>query len=259
MEQNYFNHFMEFIAPSGASYTIREQNGEDDDILSNPTTSTNLMNLSNFISSIVVKQNFYPNKTTITPEEALDLPVNDRYAILINSRIHSIGNILEFTHDWGSTLGKCSYEVNLNDFVFNKPIDQITEEDIANKPEAIPVYVNFKPKIEFSVGDKEFEFELLTGRGEQYQIELPLEKRTANQKIKARNLKLKVNNNFEKVTNFRMFTAKEMASIRKVIAENDPLFSGNTKIVHPNNPELVDYVNVLALPGFFWQEGIDFL
>lgn len=259
MEQSYLNRIFSFVAPSGHSYSIREQNGEDDDILSNPLTSQNLMNLSMFMSSIIVDQNFYPGKKTITPEEVLDLPCNDRYSILINSRIHSIGNILEFTHDWGSNLGKVNYEVDLNDFVFNKPLSEVTDEELEKKPEAIPFYPDYKKTIQFSIGEKEFEFDLITGRGEQYQIELPLEKRTANQKIKARNLRLKVNNTFEKVSNFRMFSVKEMAVIRKTIAEYDPLFSGNTKIVHPSNPELVDYVNVLGIPGFFWQEGIDFL
>lgn len=249
-----------FIAPSGASYTIREQNGEDDDILSNPSTAQNLMNLSHFMSAIILDQTFYPNKKTLSAEEVLNLPCNDRYAILINSRIHSIGNILEFTYDWGNNLGKQLYEVDLNDFVFNKPISEITNEDLENKPEAIPLYLEGSLKdIPINLGDKELLFDVMTGVGEQYQLELPLEKRTANQKIIARNLRLKVNNQYEKVTNFKMFSVKDMMEIRKAIAESDPLFTGNTKVVHPSNPDLVSYVNILGLPGFFWQEGIELL
>lgn len=259
-ETTFLNRNFTFIAPSGSTYTIREQNGEDDDILSNPSTSSNLMNLSHFISSIVVSQNYFEGKSRLTPEDALNLPCNDRYAILINSRIHSIGEILEFTHDWGDKLGKVTYEVDLNEFVFNKDPESITEEDLRNKPEAIPLYVSKQLKdIPFNIGDKEFLFDALTGQGEQYQIELPLDKRTTNQKLIARNLRLKVNGNFEKVTNFRMFSVKEMSYIRKVVATNDPLFSGNTKITHPSNPDIVDYINILGLPNFFWQEGIEYL
>lgn len=251
-----FNHNFEFIAPSGAKYVIREQNGNDDDILSNPSTSRNLMNLSHFISAIVVDQDFYPHSGTISVEEALDLPSNDRYAILINSRIHSIGNILEFTHDWGGTLGKVEYEQDLNEFIFNKPLEEITEEDLNSKPDAIPLYPMGTKTFEGNCGDKNFTFDVLTGRGEQYIIELPLDKRTKNQSLIARNLKLKVNSQYEKVTNFRMFSVKDLQNIRKQIAAVDPEFSGNIKIHHPSNPEITDYVNILALPGFFWPEEI---
>lgn len=260
METN-FNHNLEFIAPSGSKYVIREQNGADDDILSNPSTSRNLMNLSHFISAIIVDQNFYPNKTRISPEDALNLPSNDRYAILVNSRIHSIGETLEFTHDWGGTLGKVEYEIDLNELVFNKPASQITEEDLETKPEAIPVYpAEYQAgstTLFIQAGDKELSFELLTGKGEQYLIELPMDKRTKNQELVARNLKLKVNGNYEKVTNFSMFTLKEMRSIRRSVAENDPMFSGNIKISHRSNPEIVDYVNIMGIPDFFWPEEIE--
>lgn len=254
------NRTLTFIAPSGASYTIREQNGEDDDILSNPSTASNLMNLSYFMSSIIVDQTYFPNKKTLSAEDVLNLPCNDRYAILINSRIHSIGNLLEFTYDWGNNLGKQTYEVDLNEFVFNKPLSEITDEDLENKPEAIPMYLNESlTDIPISLEGKELIFDVMTGVGEQYQLELPLDKRTANQKIIARNLRLKVDGKYERVTNFKMFSVKEMREIRKAIAESDPLFTGNTKVVHPSNPDIVSYVNIMGLPGFFWQEGIELL
>lgn len=259
--ENFLNRNFRFIAPSGATYTIREQNGEDDDILSNPVTSTNLMNLSYFISSLIVEQNFYPNKKTISPEDALNLPSNDRYAILLNSRIHSIGNLLEFTHNWGGSLGEVCYELDLNEFLFNKSIEDITEEELQSKPEAIPLYPQNKFKdLEFSIGNKVFLFDILTGAGEQYQLELPLEKRTANQKLISRNLRLiSDTGNPEKISNFRMFSRSEMNEIRKYIAECDPLFTGMTKIYHPSDKSITTEVNILGLPNFFWQEGIDYL
>lgn len=256
LNQTMFNHNFEFIAPSGAKYVIREQNGNDDDILSNPSTSRNLMNLSYFISEIIVDQTFYSHGGSINVEEALDLPSNDRYAILINSRIHSLGNVLEFTHDWGGTLGKVDYELDLNEFVFNKPLNEITEEDLNEKPEAIPVYPMGVKTFEGKLRDNLFTFNVLTGRGEQYLIELPLDKRTKNQGLIARNLKLEVNSIYEKVTNFRLFSVRDLQNIRKQIAEVDPEFSGNVKIQHPSNPDIVDYVNILGLPGFFWPGEI---
>ena len=55
-----------FVAPSLNEYTIREQNGADEDILTNPVDIANLMNLSKFIAAIVVK-------TTATPSGKLTI------------------------------------------------------------------------------------------------------------------------------------------------------------------------------------------
>ncbi|MFR4338542.1 MAG: hypothetical protein ACLT33_11415 [Lachnospira pectinoschiza] len=79
-----------FVAPSGYFYEIREQNGADEDILSNPVDARTLMNLTKFISAIVVKTDFTA-KGKLSIEDALALPVNDRYAIIIQSRIFSLG------------------------------------------------------------------------------------------------------------------------------------------------------------------------
>lgn len=46
-----------FTAPSGRLFEIREQNGEDEEIITNPVDSKNLMNLTKYISAIVVKTN----------------------------------------------------------------------------------------------------------------------------------------------------------------------------------------------------------
>ncbi len=43
-----------FTAPSGRLFEIREQNGEDEEIITNPVDSKNLMNLTKYISAIVV-------------------------------------------------------------------------------------------------------------------------------------------------------------------------------------------------------------
>ena len=84
-----------FTVPSGHSYTIREQNGGDDDILSSKVWLEKLMNITNFISAIVVSTD-YTQSGKLTPEEAFTLPVLDRDVILIQSRIHSLGKDVDF-------------------------------------------------------------------------------------------------------------------------------------------------------------------
>ena len=80
----------EFTTPSGHVVTIREQNGADDDILSNPADAATLMNLSKFVASIVVKSD-YTQSGRLTVDQVQNMPTLDRYCILINSRIFSLG------------------------------------------------------------------------------------------------------------------------------------------------------------------------
>lgn len=74
-----------FTAPSGRLFEIREQNGEDEEIITNPVDSKNLMNLTKYISAIIVKTNA-TKSGRLTIEDALKLPLLDRYCILFNSR-----------------------------------------------------------------------------------------------------------------------------------------------------------------------------
>ena len=107
----------EFTAPSGFKYSIREQNGADEDILSNPMDSKNLMNLTKFIQAIVVDTDFTPNRR-LTVEDADSIPLNDRYHIIFMSRIFSLGEEVDFEYNWGQNGGVVSYGQPLKEMVF---------------------------------------------------------------------------------------------------------------------------------------------
>ena len=72
--------------------TIREQNGEDDDILSNPVDAKTFMNISKFIAGIVTDTDITATRL-LTPEDVQKMPSLDRYAIMVNSRVFSLGEI----------------------------------------------------------------------------------------------------------------------------------------------------------------------
>ena len=130
-----------FVAPSGTTFTIREQNGADDDVLSNARTAKNLMNLSYFIAGIVTETDATPSRK-LTAQDALKLPVLDRYCILLNSRIFSLGQTLDFVHDWGKENGgEVNYEQDLEEFLFDYA-EIPSAEVLASKPDAIPFYPN---------------------------------------------------------------------------------------------------------------------
>lgn len=158
-----------FVAPSGYFYEIREQNGADEDILSNPVDARTLMNLTKFISAIVVKTDFTA-KGKLSVEDALALPVNDRYAIIIQSRIFSLGEEVSFEFDWGKEFGgKVMYGQDLHELLFDDYSVSPSEEEVEKKPEAIPYYPMGKKLRDhqiFTSSGKELLFDCMTGESE---------------------------------------------------------------------------------------------
>lgn len=253
MEFNYRT--FTFMTPSGHTVTIREQNGEDDDILSNPVEAQNMMNLSRFIASIIVDCDFFENKKTISAKEAHSLPALDRYCILFQSRKFSLGDTVDFNYDWGSENGgKVEYSQALDEFLFDYS-KAPTEEEVIAKPNAIPFYPcggQFRD-LEFTTSQgHRFRFDLMNAESEAYILELPLDQRTKNKELVARNLRMEVDGKWDKVTNFRMFSVKEMREIRAEILGCDPVFQGITEIENPNMPGQRVDISIVAMKDFFY-------
>lgn len=242
-----------FVAPSTKSYTIREQNGEDEDILSNPRDVSNMMNITKFISAIVVKTDA-TTSGKLTIKDALALPLLDRYCILIQSRIFSLGEILDIPYTWPGTKEELHYEENLNNYVFEDYSSTPSEEELNNKPYAVPYYLepnNLVDKVITLTSGKVISFDVLTGNSEQFLLSLPEEKKTRNSELMARNLKLSVEGKFEKVQNFSLFSVRDMAEMRKIINTYDPVFQGLTDLENPSNGDKIQYP-VMAAPSFFY-------
>lgn len=244
-----------FVTPTGFEYTIREQNGNDEDILSNPRDMVDLTNLSKFIAAIVVKTNFTANGK-LTLEDVLNMPLNDRYCILIQSRIFSLGEILEFSYEWKNPVtgktNKVEYEQDLNEFLFDYS-QEPTEEELDSKPDAIPYYP-LRSQVTFEhtlASGKNIMFNLLTVGGEKQIFKLPLDKQTRNSLLTARNLQLEVDGKWERVESFHLFSVKDMVEIRKLVATYDPQFKAETDIVNPNTGETLRY-NIMTAPTFFF-------
>lgn len=259
MEQEIFNtRTLTFNTPSGHIVTIREQNGADDDVLSNPVDAATLMNLSKFVSGIIVKCDYEGNSNgKISVKQAHELPALDRYCILFNSRIFSLGDTMEFEYNWGENGGKVNYEQDLKEYLFDYSTTP-SEEELDSKPNAIPFYPmgkQFKDIPFTTTSGKELMFDILSAEGESWASNLPAEKQTKNSVFMARNLRLKVNDKFEKVTNFSLFSVKDMRDIRAFVLGNDPTFLGLTTIENPVTHEKVD-VSVVMFQDFFYPGEI---
>lgn len=248
---------MTFTAPSGITYTIREQNGGDDDILSNPQEARDLTNLSRFIAAIVIKCSLKENGK-LSVEDAKNLPILDRYCILFKSRIFSLGKDMELEYDWGKENGgKLAYTIDLEDFLFNDYANLPSEEEMDSKPDAIPYYsVESSKDIPIVLkSGREVIFDLMTGVSEGYLLTLPLEKRTKNQELIARNLRVKLNDKWEKVTNFTNFSVKDMMEIRQAVAQADPIFRGTTTLENPHNGDKAE-ISLIGVSSFFYPGEI---
>lgn len=250
----------QFAVSTGHVYTIREQNGADDDILSNSSQVEDLMNVSNFISAIVVHT---PSTASgkLTPEEAHKLPVLDRYCIMMQSRIFSLGSELEFAYDWGKKLGgEIHYTQDLNEFLFDDYSKMPTPEEVKAKPNAIPLYpmgsMTTDLPIELKSG-KKLIFDVLTNEAEVNTLNQPAQLQTKNTKLIARNLRLEVEGKFVKVENFSLFSPIEMGEIRNQVKAYDPTFKGTTTITNPNlSEDQIVHVSIMGLGNFFYLEEI---
>lgn len=257
MEKQFNFRTMEFIAPSGFKYVIREQNGEDEDILTNPKDARDLTNLIKFVASLVVDTN-YTKSGKLTLEDAKNMPLLDKYCILIQNNIFSLGGKLEFDHTFqdGSTF---TFEQDLKELVFEDYTEFPTDEELNAKPDAVPYYP-LMPNGDITKimgithtlsSGKEVKFDVMTSSSEQYILRLPEEKRTRNAELMARNLRLQVNGNWEKVTNFRSFSMADMKELRKIISEVDPVFAGTVVLENPRDPNIKELYSLLGNPDFF--------
>ena len=252
-----------FTTPSGHTITVREQNGEDEEILSNSNDAKNLDNINKYIASVII-DNDYQDKKRLSLDQVRKLPALDRWAIMINSRINSLGNILVFNHKWvreDESVEELEYSQDIDEFLFDYS-ETPSKEELLKKPNAIPYYPNPEMMIDiplidipFNIGDSEFLFDRLTGETEVELLKATLDHPNINEGLKARNLRLKVNGNYEKVTSFSMFPSRIMGQIREKVYSMDPSWNAEFEIIDPKtNQTAKEYL--MVIPSFFYLGAI---
>ena len=257
---------MAFTLPSGYSCEIREQNGEDEEVLSNPANIKNFMNINEFIAGIVIHTDFTASGKLLV-QDVMKLPLLDRAVILINSRIFSLGEELEFNYKWprpenSKDQAEFTYTQNLKDYIFEDYGVKPDEEELKAKPDAVPYYLleedeNNPGKIKLTdhkftlSSGKDIMWDVATVESEQYLMKLGLDNISRNKDLIARNLRLNVDGNWEKVQNFKLFSVRDMAEMRKEILASDPSFMGTTDIEDPITHSKTQ-ISILTVPTFFY-------
>lgn len=253
-----------FVAPSGRTYTIREQNGQDEEVLTNIGEIKKFMNLNNFLQGIIMSTSEKQGKLTL--QEVMDLPILDRNCIFLQSRIFSIGEEVEFSYRWpdlqepenGEKYREIEYIQDLNEYLFDdySARDTITEEELLAKPKAIPFYPDYKQG--FLVFDlksgKKIRFKLADGNSELFLMKVPDNEKTRNTDLFMRNLELNVEGKWERVGNFSLFSTKDMREIRKYVRDYDPTCDLTSYIEDPGRPGESTEIPIMSVASFFFPE-----
>lgn len=254
---NYGN-IKELLLPSGATAIIREQNGEDDALLSNVALSKDSASLNSFITAITVYLSTAsdPSKAP-TLDAIMSMPLNDKYFILIASRIFSLGEELEFQYNWNNDLPPVKYTENLSNFLWDYKKEFPKPGDPEYFEERIPPYKSNSPYQTILLDDgRELRYKYLNSYGERYLLKLPETEKHINQQLLARDLSLLIDGSFVKVESFKSFSSKAMAKIRASISENDPEFAGLTTLENPYETGVSQTISIIQVQDFFFPREI---
>jgi len=253
-----YGEVVSLITPSGCQVTIRQQNGDDDDIISNSVMSQDGTSINKFVSGIVVDTDITVSRK-LSLNDVLAMKLCDKFFIILASRIFSLGNMLRFSYAWDNMNGPIEYEEDLTNYIW----DYSKEDFPFNPPD--PGY--FKYRIQphkfgkdtsreiVLYSGKRLKYTFMNGYGEKYLLKLSPEVQSKNQELLARDLQLMLDNKWVKVENFKHFSPKEMAEIRREVNDNDRSSELITELTNPTNGEKIPYL-IVGTPDFFFPREV---
>jgi len=235
---------LSFTGPDGVLYTIREQNGNDDDVLSTLGDAQQNKSIDKFLAGIIIGP-----KRFNWEEIHTNMGIATKYYIVLKSRMFTHGSQMIFKHTFrdGQVV---EFEEDLS--LYDRDLSQdIVVEDIPGIT-AIKKYPNGGSILRsLTIGDKKLTYKLQTSKAEAYMMGIPKEQVSKNDELRARELTLVKDGREIKIENFRDFSASEMREIWKDIRSNDVDFALLTKLQTPDK-KVTEYVSLLTIPEFFF-------
>lgn len=241
-----------FLTPSGYSVTIREQNGEDDDIISRMKDVGDNSALNKFLSGIIT--NCELSNGRVTANDILKWKNKDKYYVLFKSRLFSIGNEITFDHECTSCGKKTSYEESLTQYDRDFSKGEEGKTDFTFQVTPYPKGMETTAELTLSSG-KVIKIDYLNGLGEKKLLEFNKEEISKNTELLVRNIQWLNGEKFQKLENFRVLSTKDMSEIRKHLLTNDTQFEAVSELKCPfcNNK---DHISLLTQPDFFFPREI---
>jgi hypothetical protein len=240
------------LCPDTRNITIRETNGNDDEILSNLQDFMTGDNFYKFLSDITLNDSVLGKKPSV--DDVYKWPVNTINFVLVKQRVLNHGPLLEFSRTCQNP--KCK---QVNEFEHN-----LEEENLADlsKPvepgldngrdRIIPYPMGADPMVEFKTSSgKKFRFKILTGELEKKSLDDAPDAAHQNTKLTMRELEVYNAGSWLLLTSFHGISSREMAEIRANVNKFDTSFSPQVDCTCPKcgNP---DVVSLFTLPGFYF-------
>lgn len=254
--EKYQGKLLSFTAPSGKEVTIREQNGEDDATLSDMSTTAGdasrgketLNNYNRFVADIVVE---YGGKTHLSIADVQLMPLRDKYYILMKSRIHSNGELVEFEIECKECGHTTHHETHLDEFDTDLSLGNNPD-----KPKAIELYPIKDSTVELELSSNQrIKYKLMDGKSELLILELGKTKFNRNTELLARELSLEDAGEFVKLQMLNVFGPKAMREIRASIDKNDEQFSLVATCICEQCQDR-KLIPLTAIPDFFYPSEI---
>ena len=256
--QQLYGDIQELVTPSGFSVIIREQNGDDDDILSRGSGISDGTSANRFVQSIVVSTDM-TESGKLSLEDVEKMKLCDKYFIIIASRIFSIGQVVKFEFSWKDIKSPVPYTEDLGLFIwdYSKKEFPYDVEDADYFPYRIKPHKYGKERsLEYTTeSGKRIKFDFMNGTGEKYLMKLPEAEVSKNQELMARNLQLFLEGKWVRVTSFKPFNSMDMMEIRNFVFENDPVLELYSEIENPITGDKLNHP-IIATTDFFFPRQI---
>lgn len=241
-----------FLSPDAKLITIREINGEDEDILTRQGNMKDGTALIKFLAGIILE--ISGEKGPITEFTVSKLKSRTLYYTLFKARVHSHGWKATFKHTFQGDTEPIGFEEDLKvydwDFGNGAPprLGEPGYDDriIQPYPEVGNDYMEgiTSSKIEFRM-------KYLTGEAEKSVLGRDPDTLAINEKLRIREFEVKMpNGHWQLIENFAPFSVRDMKEFRKMVDTYDGPFDAIVTLVHPTK-KITEQVSLFMLSDFF--------
>lgn len=249
----------QFVTPSKLTIVIREQNGEDEDIISKQRNLRDGNAIHYFLAGIIQTV----NGQKISSSYVENMRNRDKYYTLLKSRIFSLGSELTYRHRCSNP--NCNKPEGQDDPMYDEDLTLYDRDFSEGAPEdtreefkyRIQPYIQEGTHREFKLSSgKEVRYKFLTGVEEKKVLKKDRETMSKNSDIMLRELEWRNESDIlQRVSHFGIFSSREMAEIRKDIEKHDLPFEAISECTCPYCGN-VDQISLLAQPDFFFPGEI---
>jgi predicted metal-dependent hydrolase len=235
------------VLPSGMELTIRESNGEDEELLSRVPYLKDGTAYYRFLANIITE----PRMDYLAVQS---MKSNDMYATLLKARILSLGNKLEFKHTFrdGTVVDA---EEDLADYNRDYSKDY-TDDELSkfNKATIKPYKEDCGEYFHFTTSsDKIFRMKYLTGSLEIKTLDLKEDTLTFNDKLKVREIEMKTPaGGWVRLHNFKTLSSRDMKELRGCVEREDTIGTLTSTLEHQGKTE---EISLFLSQDFFFPQA----